>query len=153
MGATLTQHPELAHAVVSAVGIYDMIRVELDPNGSFNVTEFGTVKDPAQFKALYGYSPYHHVQKGTPYPAVLMLTGATDPRVNPLQSRKFTAALQAATSAKDHPILLRTNKTSGHGIGSSLDERIAEQTDELTFLFDQLGMKPASSGATMKAAK
>ena len=70
MGAMITQHPELAHAVVSAVGIYDMLRVELDPNGAFNVTEFGTVKDPDQFKALYAYSPYHHVATGTPYPAV-----------------------------------------------------------------------------------
>jgi len=145
MGAVLTQHPDLARAVVSAVGIYDMLRVELDPNGAFNVTEFGTVKDPLQFKALYAYSPYHHVLRGTAYPAVLMLTGATDPRVNPMQSRKFTASLQAATTARDHPILLRTNKTSGHGIGSSLDERIAEQTDELTFLFDQLAMKPVAN--------
>ncbi len=153
MGATLTQHPALARAIVSAVGIYDMIRVELDPNGSFNTTEFGTVKNPDQFKALYAYSPYHHVVKGTAYPAVLMLTGATDGRVNPLHSRKFAAALQAATSAKDHPILLRTNKTSGHGIGSSLDERIAEQTDQLTFLFAQLGMKPNTAGPMMKAAK
>jgi len=151
MGAEITQHPQLARAVVSAVGIYDMLRVELDPNGSFNVTEFGTVKDPAQFKALYAYSPYHHVVKGTAYPAVMMLTGATDPRVNPMQSRKFAAALQAATSAKDHPILLRTNKNSGHGIGSSLDERIAESTDQLTFLFDQLGMQPPRA-KPMKAA-
>jgi prolyl oligopeptidase len=139
MGATITQHPELARAVVSAVGIYDMVRVELDPNGSFNTTEFGTVKNPDQFKALYAYSPYHHVQKGTAYPAVLMLTGATDGRVNPMHSRKFTAALQAATGSL-HPILLRTSANSGHGIGSSLSERIAEQTDELAFLFDQIGM-------------
>ena len=139
MGAVLTQHPQLARAVVSAVGIYDMVRVELDPNGSFNTTEFGTVKDAAQFKALYAYSPYHHVMAKTAYPAVLMLTGATDGRVNPMHSRKFTAALQAATSS-DHPILLRTSANSGHGIGSSLSERIAEQTDELTFLYDQLGM-------------
>jgi prolyl oligopeptidase len=139
MGATITQHPELARAVVSAVGIYDMIRVELDPNGSFNTTEFGTVKNPDEFKALFAYSPYHHVRKGVAYPAVLMLTGATDGRVNPLHSRKFTAALQAATSS-DRPILLRTSANSGHGIGSSLSERIAEQTDELAFLFDQLGM-------------
>jgi prolyl oligopeptidase len=155
MGALIIQHPELARAVISAVGIYDMIRVELDPNGSFNVTEFGTVKDPDQFKALYAYSPYHHVVKGTPYPAVLMLTGATDGRVNPLHSRKFAAALQAATSS-DRPILLRTNKTSGHGIGSSLDERIAEQTDELSFLYDQLGVHypaatPKSAGVKASA--
>jgi prolyl oligopeptidase len=139
MGAEITQHPDLARAVVSAVGIYDMVRVELDPNGSFNTTEFGTVKNAEQFKALNAYSPYHHVQKGTAYPAVLMLTGATDGRVNPMHSRKFTAALQATTSS-GAPILLRTSKNSGHGIGSSLSERIAQQTDELAFLFDQLGM-------------
>lgn len=138
MGATLTQHPALARAVVSAVGIYDMVRVELDPNGSFNTTEFGTVKNPDQFEALYAYSPYHHVRKGEEYPAVLMLTGATDGRVNPMHSRKFTAALQA--SGSDLPILLRTSANSGHGIGSSLSERIAEQTDMLVFLFDQLAM-------------
>ena len=51
MGAMITQHPDLVRAVVSAVGIYDMLRVELAPNGAFNVTEFGTVKDPDQFKA------------------------------------------------------------------------------------------------------
>jgi prolyl oligopeptidase len=139
MGAEITQHPGLARAVVSAVGIYDMVRVELDPNGSFNTTEFGTVKDPAQFKALYAYSPYHHVAAKTGYPAVLMLTGATDGRVNPMHSRKFAAALQAASSS-GHPILLRTSMNSGHGIGSSLSERIAEQADELSFLLDQLGM-------------
>jgi prolyl oligopeptidase len=140
MGAQITQHPDLAHAVVSAVGIYDMVRVELDPNGSFNTTEFGTVKNPDEFKALYAYSPYHHVVAKTAYPAVLMTTGATDGRVNPLHSRKFTAALQAASSS-NRLILLRTNMHAGHGIGSSLTDRIAEQTDMLSFLFDQLGME------------
>jgi prolyl oligopeptidase len=147
MGATLTQHPSLARAVVSSVGIYDMIRVELDPNGSFNTTEFGTVKNPAEFRALLAYSPYHHVTKGTVYPALLMMTGATDGRVNPMQSRKFAAALQAATGSS-HPILLRTDKAAGHGMGSSLDQRIEEGTDELMFLFDQLGM--TWRGAAMK---
>ncbi len=141
MGAQITQHPDLARAVVSAVGIYDMVRVELDPNGAFNVSEFGSVKDPAQFAALYAYSPQHHVVGGTAYPAVLLLTGANDGRVNPYHSRKFAAALQAATRG-DRPILLRTSSTSGHGIGSSLDDRIAQNTDILMFLYDQLGMSP-----------
>src|SRR5436190_1521341 len=96
MGAALTQHPDLYRAVVSHVGIYDMLRVELSPNGEFNVTEFGTVRDPADFKALYAYSPYHHVVNGTKYPAILMLTGANDPRVDPMNSRKMTARLQSA---------------------------------------------------------
>jgi len=141
----ITQHPGLAHAVVSQVGIYDMLRVELDPNGAFNVTEFGTVKDPAQFKALYAYSPYHNVHQGAAYPAVLMMTGANDGRVNPMQSRKFTAALQAATTS-DAPILLRTSQTGGHGIGQSLDEQIAQATDRNMFLFDQLGMDAQAAG-------
>jgi prolyl oligopeptidase len=139
MGAVLTQHPKLARAVVSAVGYYDMVRFETDPNGVFNTTEYGSVKDPVQFKALYAYSPLQHVTAKTAYPAVLMLTGATDGRVNPMHSRKFTAALQAATTS-GYPILLRTSMNSGHGIGSSLSERIAEMSDELSFLFDQLGM-------------
>lgn len=140
MGAMITQHPQLARAVVSSVGIYDMIRVELDPNGSFNTTEFGTVKDEAQFKALYAYSPYHHVKAGEKYPAVLLMTGANDGRVNPMHSRKFAAAVQAATGS-GQPVYLRISTKSGHGIGSSLDERIDQSADWLAFLFDQLGMK------------
>jgi prolyl oligopeptidase len=116
-----------------------MLRVELDPNGQFNVTEFGTVKDPAQFQALYAYSPYHHVRDGVKYPAVFMATGDNDGRVNPAQSRKMTARLQAAT-ASGLPILFRSTAGAGHGIGTSLKERIAEQADLISFLFDQLGM-------------
>ncbi len=142
MGAALTQRPDLFRAVVSYVGIYDMLRVELDPNGAFNITEFGTVKDPSQFKALYAYSPYHHVKDGTPYPAILFLTGENDHRVNPMQSRKMTARLQAANSS-DHPILLRTTASAGHGMGTALDERLEQQADVFSFLFDQLGISYA----------
>jgi prolyl oligopeptidase len=140
MGAFLTQRPDLARAVVSHVGIYDMLRVELDPNGQFNVTEFGTVKDPEQFRALYAYSPYHHARDGVKYPAVLLTTGENDGRVNPAQSRKMAARLQAAT-ASERPILFRSTASAGHGIGTSLKERIAEQTDVYAFLFDQLGIE------------
>ncbi|WP_347092060.1 prolyl oligopeptidase family serine peptidase [Sphingomonas parapaucimobilis] len=140
--ATLTQHPGFARAVVSAVGINDMIRSEQDANGAFNVTGYGTVTDPAQFRAIHAYSPYHHVVPGTANPAVLMPTGANDGHVNPLQSRKFAVALQAAQAAPDHPILLRTSDTSGHGIGSSQADRNAKSTDQLMFLFDQLGVTP-----------
>jgi prolyl oligopeptidase len=140
MGAELTQHPQMARAVLSFVGIYDMLRSELDPNGSFNVTEFGTVKDPALFKAMYAYSPYHHVQPGVNYPAVLLITGDNDHRVNPAHSRKFTAALQAAT-ASGLPVMLRTNANAGHGISTDKDEALQEQADAYSFLFAQLGVQ------------
>jgi prolyl oligopeptidase len=138
MGAALTQHPELYRAVVSLVGIYDMLRVELAPNGAFNVTEFGSVKDPEQFKALYAYSPYHRVKDGTPYPAVLLTTGLNDPRVEPWQSRKMTARLQAATSS-GLPILLVAKSDAGHGVGGSLSDAIQQDVDTYAFLFNALG--------------
>ena len=138
MGAVLTQRPELFRAVVSSVGIYDMLRIELDPNGAFNITEFGTVNDKAQFDALYAYSPYHHVKDGTAYPAILMVTGDHDGRVNPAQSRKMIARLQAA-NPQGKPILLRTSASSGHGIGTALSDRIAEVTDAFCFLFEETG--------------
>jgi prolyl oligopeptidase len=139
MGALITQHPELMRAVVSFVGIYDMLRVELAPNGAFNVTEFGTVKDPEQFNALYAYSPYHHVVDGTKYPSILFMTGANDGRVAPYHSRKMVARLDEANKSPN-PILLRTSSSAGHGIGTALSERIKQLADEYSFLFAQLGM-------------
>lgn len=139
MGAFLTQHPGAARAVVSHVGIYDMLRVELDPNGAFNVTEFGSVRDPVQFRALHAYSPFHRVKDGTAYPAVFLLAGETDGRVNPAHTRRMTARLQAATSS-GHPVLARMSSASGHGMGTALSEKIAQKADVLAFLFDQLGM-------------
>ena len=139
MGAMITQHPERFRAVVSSVGLYDMLRVESTPNGEFNVTEFGTVKDPEQFEALRAYSPYHRVAEGTRYPATLMLTGANDPRVDPWQSRKMIARLQAASSS-DAPLLLRTSGTTGHGGGTPRDARNQQLADVYAFLFRMLGM-------------
>ena len=138
MGAMVTQQPGLVSAVVSYVGIYDMLRVELSPNGQFNVTEFGTVEDEEHFKALYAYSPYHNVRDDVEYPAVFLLTGANDPRVDPMQSRKFAARLQATRTSR--PVLLRTSMDTGHGFGTPLDERIEEYAAAYAFFFEQLGV-------------
>ncbi len=146
MGAALTQHPELYRAVVAAVGIYDMLRTELSPNGAFNVTEYGTVKEEPLFRALFGYSPFHNVKDGAAYPSVLFVTGANDPRVDPYHSRKMLARLQAATSS-EHPILLRASADTGHGMGTPLAAEIDETADEMSFFFDQLGLRPSASSA------
>jgi prolyl oligopeptidase len=138
MGAMITQHPELCRAVVASVGIYDMLRVELSPNGAFNIPEFGTVSDPEQFRALHAYSPYHAVADRTAYPAVLFMTGENDPRVDPMQSRKMTARLQAANSSGS-PIVLRTSGNTGHGGATPLSAKIEELTDIYAFLVHELG--------------
>ena len=139
MGAALTQRPDLFKAVVSDVGLYDMLRAELQANGEFNTTEIGSVKIPDQFRALYAYSPYHHVKEGVHYPATLFLTGAVDARVDPMQSRKMTARLQAAESG-DGLILLRTSLTDGHGLNTAFSEEIEQEADMLAFEFSQLGV-------------
>jgi len=137
MGAALTQRPELFRAVVSSVGLYDMLRTELDPNGAFNTAEFGSVKNKAQFEALYAYSPLRNVRDGVAYPAVLMLTGENDGRVNPAQSRKMIARLQQANPS-GRVILLRTSASSGHGIGTALSERIEQAADMYGFFVHEL---------------
>jgi prolyl oligopeptidase len=137
VGATVVQSPDLVAAAVSHVGIYDMLRVELDPNGEFNIPEFGTVKDPDQFAALYAYSPYHNIQDGVAYPPMLLPTGANDPRVNPYHSRKFTARIQAAQD-DGGLILLRTSGGTGHGGGTPLDEIIELLSDQYAFVLHHL---------------
>jgi prolyl oligopeptidase len=139
MGAVITQHPDLCRAVVAQVGLFDMLRVETEPNGVFNVTEFGTVANPEQFKALYAYSPYHRVTEGARYPAMLLTTGEHDGRVDPMHSRKMAARLQAAAGL-DQPIYLAIDGNAGHGIGSALSVSIGQAADVYAFLFDRLGM-------------
>ena len=79
------------------------------------------------------------MRDGVKYPAVLLTTGENDGRVNPAQSRKMAAHLQAAT-ASGLPILFRSTATAGHGMGSSLKDRVAEQADIYAFLFQELGV-------------
>lgn len=139
VGAVLTQKPQLAQAVIARVGIFDSLRHELDPNGAFNVPEYGTVKNESQFRALYAYSPYHNVNANDAYPPVLMLTGANDNRVNPMHSRKMVARMQAAKHSRVPP-LLRTTGNTGHGLGKPTSVWIEELTDEYSFLMHSLGI-------------
>jgi len=137
MGLALTRDPNLYRAVLSEVGIYDLLRVELTPNGAFNTPEFGTVKDPQQFPWMLAQSPYHRVVKGRAYPAVMLTTGENDPRVDPYMSRKMIARLQADNTSA-YPILLLQRSGEGHGIGNSFDQRVASTVDRFTFFESQL---------------
>jgi prolyl oligopeptidase len=144
VGAAMTQHPESYGAVVSFVGIYDMLRHETFPNGAYNTAEYGATRDSSEFAALLAYSPLHHVVAGTKYPPLLMETGLNDPRVASWQSRKFTAALQAASSGG--PVLLLTRSDGGHGIGAPFSQRVGNATMALSFFARALGL-PATPPA------
>ncbi len=139
VGAALTQRPDLFRAVVCTYPLLDMLRYDRFKVAKFWVPEYGTAQDPKQFPFIYKYSPYQHVVKGTKYPAVLLVSGDFDTRVDPLHARKMAALLQASTGS-DRPVLLRYDTESGHSGGMPVDRQIDEIGDELTFLAWQLGM-------------
>jgi prolyl oligopeptidase len=133
IGGALTQRPDLFTLCIVNVGVEDTLRMEAGPNGAVNTPEFGSVKDADGFKALDAMDAYQHVKDGTAYPAVLLITGANDPRVDPWQLFKMTARLQAATSSKN-PILLRIDYDAGHGMGSSKTQRDLITADQAALL-------------------
>ena len=148
MGAQIVQHPGDYGAVVAMVGIYDMPRHETEfANGAYNVPEYGSIEDEAQFKATLAYSPLHHVTPKTAYPAVLMTTGANDSRVAPWQSRKFAAALQQASNS-GQPILLLTRMDAGHGIGAPFAQRVGNTAVALSFFAWELGLPSGAAEVT-----
>ncbi len=136
----MTQRPDLFRAVVCQAPLIDMIRFPLFGSGKTWVPEYGSPDNEAQFKALYAYSPYHHVQKGVAYPAMLMCSSANDDRVDPMHARKFVAELQADTGSPQ-PILLRIESQSGHGGGDQVKKTIEEGADIWSFLIRELGAK------------
>ena len=142
VGAALTQRPELFRAVLCTYPLLDMIRYHRFLVAKFWVPEYGSSENPDQFKYILTYSPYHNVKPETNYPAVLLVTGDSDTRVDPLHARKMTALLQASSSS-DRPVLLLYDTKAGHSRGSTpVGKRIDELTDEISFLLWQLGETP-----------
>jgi len=131
MGAAMTQQPDLFAAVLCGVPLLDMVRYQLVGAGKTWTSEYGSVDDAEQFAALYAYSPYHHVTKGTKYPALLLLSADKDDRVDPMHARKFAAAMQAATSGG--PVLLRVEQHSGHRGADLIKASVEKVADELAF--------------------
>ncbi len=144
MGAMITQRPDLFRAVICDVPLLDMLHYQNFKIARLWVPEYGTAEDPAQFKWLYAYSPYHHVKAGVEYPAVLFMTADSDSRVDPMHAKKMTALMQAEAAnggSRTRPILLRIETKAGHGAGTPVAKRIEEYTDVYSFLFWQLGVK------------
>jgi prolyl oligopeptidase len=151
VGAMVTQQPDRFRAAVANVGAYDMLRLEVHATGAMFTPEFGTVKDPDQFKALYAYSPYQRVTDGKAYPAVFLQAGENDNRVDPAHTWKMAARLQSATSSKT-PILLWTSLGAGHESGPG---EATLKADEFAFLFFQLGVRyrPVASPAKVASPR
>ncbi len=140
VGRAITERPDLFAAAVDEAAVTDSLRWEFSANGVTNIPEFGTVKKEDEFRALLEMGPYQHVKDGVAYPAVLLLTGINDPRVDAWEPAKMAARLQAATSS-GKPVLLRIDYDAGHGYGSTKKSQYGERADTFAFLFWQLGVK------------
>ncbi len=125
VGRAMTERPDLFAAVISNVGWSNPLRYVAEQNSFGEIPEWGSVEDEKGFRGLLQMDSYQAVRDGVAYPAVLCVTGVTDPRVAPFHVAKFAARLQAATSSKN-PVLLRVDFDAGHGIGST-----RSQTDQL----------------------
>jgi prolyl oligopeptidase len=146
VGVALTQRPDLARAVWCAVPLLDMVRYPQFLIARLWTDEYGDPDVADEFGWLHAYSPYHRVQEGTHYPAVLFTTAEGDTRVDPLHARKMAALVQHATAAAPHerPVLLLQSGRAGHGAGKPAAMRIADGVDALSFLAWQLGLGGAS---------
>jgi prolyl oligopeptidase len=135
--ACLTQRPDLYGVTVPAVGVLDMLRFEKFTVGWGWTSDYGTVENPYEFKALHAYSPYHNLKKGAEYPPTMVTTADHDDRVYPAHSFKFAAALQHAQTGPS-PTLIRVESRAGHGMGKPTMKVIEEYTDELAFIVANL---------------
>jgi len=141
MGGAITRAPELFAAILDEIPVSDQLRIETTPNGPPNVPEFGSVKTAEGFRNLYATSAVHHVKPGVKYPAVMLTTGANDPRVDPWQAAKMAATLQADTVGTA-PILLRVDYEGGHGlIGATKSQAAVLAADEYSFLLWNMGVE------------
>lgn len=139
VGAVMTQRPDLFGAALPGVGVLDMLRFHKFTIGWAWTADYGSPDNPAEFQALYHYSPLHNIKPGTHYPATFIVTADHDDRVVPAHSFKFTAALQAAQGGSA-PVLIRIETKAGHGGGKPTTKAIEEVTDEWTFLVKVLKM-------------
>jgi prolyl oligopeptidase len=140
IGRAITERPDLFAVAIPRVGCLNQVRLETTPNGIPNIPEFGSCETEAGFQALYEMDAFLHVRDGVRYPAMLITHGITDPRVEPWQSAKFAARVQAA-SVSNKPVLLRMDYEAGHGIGSTKTQIIQERADIFAFLMWQFGME------------
>ena len=139
VGAVAEQHPELAAAVIAQVGVMDMLRFRDFTVGKAWESDYGSVDNEQEFRAMYAYSPYHNVRAGVHYPATLIMTGDHDDRVFPAHSFKFAAAMQHA-NPHGEPALLYVESRAGHGQGKPTAKMIEEVVDMYAFILHVFGL-------------
>jgi len=139
MGAIATQRPDLYKAIVCMVPLLDMLRFEKFLIARYWIPEYGTAENEADFRWLLRYSPYQNIRKGINVPTILVTSGENDSRVDPMNAKKFVAALQN-NPGQVNPVILHMDYNSGHGSGQATSQRIDNWVFIFEFMMNQLGM-------------
>ncbi len=138
IGRAITERPDLFKVAVPMVGALNALIDEDTPNGIWNVNEFGTYKNPEEFKSLFEMDAYNHIQNGIKYPAQLITSGANDSRVVSWEPVKFYAKMLAANSS-ENPVILSFDYEGGHW-ANGFDKQVNYSVDVIGFVLSQLGV-------------
>ena len=141
IGAVLNQRPELFKAAIAEVPFVDVLNTMLDPELPLTVTEYdewGNPQEPEVYARIKAYAPYENV-KAQDYPAMLVIAGYNDSRVQYWEAAKWVAKLRA-TKTDDHLLLLKTELDAGHGGMSGRYQGLRDVALEYAFVFKVLGM-------------
>lgn len=144
IGAVLNQRPELFAAAIAEVPFVDVLNTMQNPDLPLTVTEYDEWGDPNQpevFERIRSYAPYENVKPQT-YPALLVVAGYNDSRVQYWEAAKWVAKLRA-TRTDDHLLLLKTDLGAGHGGMSGRYQALRDVALEYAFLFKVLGLAAA----------
>lgn len=143
VAAAATRRPDLFRVVYCGFPDLDMVRFYqfTTTNNLPALLEYGNAAVASEFAVLRTFSPYQRVQDGVDYPAFMLAQGDLDTRVPPLQARKMTARLQAA-SASGAPIILDYDPRAGHAGGRAFSRNVRNAAMELAFLMRQVGLVP-----------
>jgi len=140
VGAVMAQRPELFGAALPGVGVMDMLRYHTASANAYAwSSDYGTVEDADQFRALAAYSPVHNLKPGRCYPPTLVTTADHDDRVVPWHSFKFAAALQHAQDCAN-PVIIRIETRAGHGAGKPTWMLVEDWANQWSFLVKHLDM-------------
>jgi prolyl oligopeptidase len=145
VAAAMTQKPKLFAAVLCIAPLLDMLRYHrFDQAGSWR-EEYGASENADDFRALYAYSPYHHVASEVDYPSVMFVTGDKDDRCNPAHTRKMAALLQCR-AAQRSPVIVDYSEQRGHAPALPLSTRVEALARRIAFLCKELKMSKPAGG-------
>ena len=141
IGAVLNQRPELFKVAIAEVPFVDVINTMLDPDLPLTVTEYdewGNPEEPDVYDRIRAYAPYENVSAQA-YPALLVIAGYNDSRVQYWEAAKWVAKLRA-TKTDDNPLLLKTELDAGHGGMSGRYQGLRDVALEYAFVLKVLGV-------------